>query len=48
MELDLHALMLAGTPGEIVAATVIRDGQPLELYVTRGPLGLVEGGLDAP
>jgi hypothetical protein len=45
---DLHALMLAGRPGETVPTTVIRDGQPLELYVTRGPLGLVEGGLDAP
>jgi predicted metalloprotease with PDZ domain len=45
---DLHALMLTGTPGETVPATVLRGGQPLELYVTRGPVGLVEGGLDEP
>jgi hypothetical protein len=38
---DLNALMLAGTPGEVVPATVVRDGVTLELYVTRGPLGLM-------
>lgn len=38
---DLNALMLAGTPGEIVATTIVRDGQSLQLYVTRGPLGLM-------
>jgi hypothetical protein len=38
---DLNALMLAGTPGEVVATTVVRDGQTLQLYVTRGPLGLM-------
>jgi len=38
---DLNALMLAGTPGEVVAATILRDGQKLQLYVTRGPLGLM-------
>jgi hypothetical protein len=38
---DLNALMQAGTPGEVVAATVVRDGQTLQLYVTRGPLGLL-------
>jgi membrane-associated protease RseP (regulator of RpoE activity) len=38
---DLNALMLAGTPGEVVAATIVRDGQTLQLYVTRGPLGLM-------
>jgi hypothetical protein len=38
---DLNALMQAGTPGEVVAATVVRDGQTLQLYVTRGPLGVL-------
>jgi hypothetical protein len=38
---DLNALMQAGTPGDVVATTVVRDGQTLELYVTRGPLGLL-------
>lgn len=38
---DLNALMQAGTPGEVVATTVIRDGQTLQLYVTRGPLGVL-------
>jgi hypothetical protein len=38
---DLNSLMLAGTPGEVVATTVVRDGLLLELYVTRGPLGLL-------
>lgn len=38
---DLNLLMLAGLPGEIVATTVVRNGQTLQLYVTRGPLGLL-------
>jgi hypothetical protein len=38
---DLNGLMLAGTPGEVVPATVVRNGQTLQLYVTRGPLGLM-------
>jgi len=38
---DLNTLTLAGTPGEVVSATVVRDGVTLELYVTRGPLGLM-------
>ena len=46
---DLNELTLAGTHGETVATTVIRDGQPLQLYVARGPLGLTvseSGALD--
>ena len=38
---DLNGLVLAGTPGEVVPATVVRNGQTLMLYVTRGPLGLM-------
>jgi membrane-associated protease RseP (regulator of RpoE activity) len=38
---DLNTLMLEGTRGEVVSATVVRDGVTLELYVTRGPLGLM-------
>jgi S1-C subfamily serine protease len=37
---DLNALMLRTSSGETVAATVVRDGQTLQLYVTGGPLGL--------
>ncbi len=38
---DLSALSLQRGTGEAVAATVVRDGQALQLYVTGGPLGLV-------
>ena len=38
---DLSALTLQRGTGETVAATVVRDGQSLQLYVTGGPLGLV-------
>jgi hypothetical protein len=38
---ELNTLMSSGTPGEIVPTTVVRDGVTLELYVTRGPLGLM-------
>ncbi len=38
---DLSALSLQRGTGETVAATVVRDGQTLQLYVTGGPLGLV-------
>lgn len=37
---ELDALARAGVPGEAVPARVIRDGDVLELYVTRGPLGV--------
>jgi membrane-associated protease RseP (regulator of RpoE activity) len=37
---ELTALMLAGTPGELVPVTVIRDGASIDLYLTRGPLGV--------
>lgn len=38
---DLHALMLRTSASDIVAATIVRNGQPLQLYVTGGPLGLL-------
>jgi hypothetical protein len=38
---DLTALTEQRQPGETVAATVVRDGQALQLYVAGGPLGLI-------
>jgi serine protease Do len=38
---DLSALTQQRGIGETVPATVVRDGQRLQLYVTGGPLGLV-------
>jgi len=38
---DLSVLSLQRGTGETVGATVVRDGQALQLYVTGGPLGLV-------
>jgi S1-C subfamily serine protease len=37
---ELNASMLAAAIGETVATTVVRDGQPLQLYVSGGPLGM--------
>jgi len=39
---ELNALMLGGLAGETVATTVLRDGQAMQLYVLRGPLGLTQ------
>jgi membrane-associated protease RseP (regulator of RpoE activity) len=41
---DLNRLVLDGQPGEPVAVDVIRDGQPMQIYVPRGPLGITGGG----
>ncbi len=40
---DLNALTLQGTPGQTVAVDVMRDGQTIQLYLPRGPVG-IEGG----
>lgn len=37
---ELNSLMLKTAEGETVATTVLRDGQPLQLYVTGGALGI--------
>src|SRR5690606_14265180 len=41
---DLNRVTLEGRPGESVILEVVRDGQPLQLYVPRGPIGISGGG----
>jgi hypothetical protein len=41
---DLNRLTLDGEPGETVALDVMREGQPIQLYVPRGPIGIMGGG----
>jgi hypothetical protein len=41
---DLNRLVLEGQPGQTVTIEVLRDGQPMQLYVPRGPLGITGGG----
>jgi len=42
---DLNELVLEGQPGEPVAVDVLRDGQPLQIFVPRGPIGITGGRL---
>lgn len=44
---DLNRLTYQGQPGETVPVDVIRNGEPLEVYVPRGPIG-IEGGRFGP
>lgn len=44
---ELTALTFQGSPGESVVVEIRRDGQPLQLVVPRGPLG-VTGGFRGP
>lgn len=41
---DLNRRVLEGEPGQLVAVEVLRDGQTLQLYVPRGPIGITGGG----
>jgi hypothetical protein len=41
---DLRGLTIAGEPGETVTVDIVRDGQPMQLYMPRGPLGISGGG----
>ncbi len=41
---DLQALTIDGEPGESVAVDIVRDGQPMQIYMPRGPLGITGGG----
>jgi hypothetical protein len=41
---ELTGLTFEGRSGETVPVDVIRDGQPVQLYVERGPLGISGGG----
>jgi hypothetical protein len=40
---DLNQMILEGQPGETVVVDVIRDGQQIQLYVPRGPIGITGG-----
>jgi predicted metalloprotease with PDZ domain len=42
---ELNALTLEGTPGESVVVDVRRDGQPVQLVMPRGPIGILGGGI---
>jgi hypothetical protein len=41
---ELNNLTYEGKPGETVAIDIVRDGQPMTLYVERGPIGVSGGG----
>jgi hypothetical protein len=45
---DINRLVLEGQPGQVVAVDVIRDGQLVQLYVPRGPIGITGGGPPFP
>lgn len=45
---DINRLVLEGEPGQVVAIDVIRDGQVLQLYVPRGPIGITGDGRPFP
>jgi len=40
---DLNRLTLEGNPGQTVALDIIRDGQPAQVFVPRGPIGITSG-----
>ncbi len=40
---DLNQLILDGAPGQTVVVDVLRDGQPIQVYVPRGPIGITGG-----
>ncbi|MDX1561278.1 MAG: PDZ domain-containing protein [Gammaproteobacteria bacterium] len=41
---ELNSLTYEGRPGETVAIDIVRDGQQMQLYVERGPIGVSGGG----
>ncbi len=40
---DLNRVLLEGTAGESVLLDVVRDGQPIQIAIPRGPLGIGSG-----
>ncbi|HJR69110.1 MAG TPA: PDZ domain-containing protein, partial [Gammaproteobacteria bacterium] len=44
---ELNSLTFQGNPGESVVVEISRNGQPLQLVVPRGPLGIT-GGFGGP
>ncbi len=41
---ELNRLTFEGQPGESVVVEVLRDGQPIQLVLPRGPIGITSGG----
>ncbi len=41
---DLNQLTHQGSPGESVVVDIVRDGQPMQIYIPRGPIGITGGG----
>jgi len=41
---ELNDLTVAGNPGETVAVDIMRDGQAMQIYIPRGPIGISGGG----
>jgi hypothetical protein len=39
----LNQLILDGSPGQTVVVDVLRDGQQIQVYVPRGPIGITSG-----
>ncbi|HEU4618434.1 MAG TPA: PDZ domain-containing protein [Gammaproteobacteria bacterium] len=40
---DLNRLTLEGQPGQNVAIDIVRNGEPMQIFVPRGPLGITGG-----
>jgi membrane-associated protease RseP (regulator of RpoE activity) len=40
---DLNRVLLDGDPGEPVVVDVVREGQPIQVVIPRGPLGISSG-----
>ena len=40
---DLNELILDGAPGQTIVVDVLRDGQQIQVYVPRGPIGITGG-----
>jgi S1-C subfamily serine protease len=40
---DLNKLILEGTPGQSVIVDVLRDGQQIQVFMPRGPIGITSG-----
>jgi len=41
---ELNDLTVEGNPGETVAVDIMRDGQAMQIYIPRGPIGISGGG----
>ena len=40
---DLNKLILEGTPGQTVIVDALRDGQQIQVFMPRGPIGITSG-----